>query len=347
MKKLILILSLLLFSHAISQGYIDVTPGYRVKLPEDFYFKKDYRIQWWYFTGHLFDKNGREFGYELTFFVVGVQQRNYKSRFGVNNIFISHFAITDIRNNKFYFSESAETGVFNFAGAKEDELKVWVGEDILRGNINLIYIKASDNKKMLNLKLIPVKRVVLHGEKGYSRKSEESPLISSIYFSYTNMKSEGEIQIDDQIFKVTGKSWFDREISSRRLSENQEGWDWFGIQLNNEKEIMLYILRNKKGSMDKFSSGTIIYPDGRFRHLLKNEFKIKALSYYKSRKTKAKYPSKWVVSIPSEGLTLTITPFIEDQEVVAYSTTGNYYWEGACKVSGTLNGRAYVEMTGY
>lgn len=347
MKNLILILLFFLFSSAISQGYVDVTPEYRVKVPEDFYFKKDYRVQWWYFTGHLFDKNGREFGYELTFFVVGVQQRNYKSRFGVNNIFISHFAITDIRNKKFYFSEGAETGVFNFAGAKEDELNVWVGEDILRGNINLIYIKASDNKKMLSLKLIPVKPLVLHGEKGYSRKSEESPLISSIYFSYTNMKSEGEIQIDDQIFKVTGKSWFDREIFSRRLSENQEGWDWFGIQLNNEKEIMLYILRNKKGSMDKFSSGTIVYPDGRFRHLLKNEFKVKALSYYKSRKTKARYPSKWEVSIPSEGLTLIITPFIEDQEVVAYGTTGNYYWEGACKVSGTLNGRAYVEMTGY
>lgn len=43
---------------------------------------------------------------------------------------------------------------------------------------------------------------------------------------------------------------------------------------------------------------------------------------------------------------LTITPLVEDQEILAAST-GNYYWEGTCKVEGTEKGRAYVEMTGY
>lgn len=346
-RKLILGLLFFLSFSTLSQGYIDVTPEYRVTLPDDFYFKRNYRVQWWYFSGHLFDPSGREFGYELTFFVVGVQKKKYKSQFGVNNIFISHFAITDIKENRFYFSDSAETGVYGFAGAKDNELNVWVGENILKGTINLMHIQASDDRKMISLKLIPEKPVVLHGEKGYSRKSEESPLISSIYFSYPNMRSEGILEINNQKFHVKGKSWFDREISTRRLSKHQEGWDWFGIQLDDGKEIMLYILRNKKGSIDKFSSGTIIYSNGTYRQLFKNDFVVEVLSYYRSKKTKARYPSKWKISIPSDDLILIITPFVQDQEIVAYGTTGNYYWEGACKVGGSSKGRAYVEMTGY
>ena len=81
MKKLSLIaLILLIYTLAFGQEYLDVTEDYKVKLPEDFFYKKDYRVQWWYFTGHLFDERGKEFGYELTFFVVNVQQRDYKSQ---------------------------------------------------------------------------------------------------------------------------------------------------------------------------------------------------------------------------------------------------------------------------
>ncbi|MBE0425608.1 MAG: carotenoid 1,2-hydratase [Nitrospirae bacterium] len=347
MKKILLFFLLFLSSVAFAREFLDVTPEYRIKLPEDFYFKKEYRVQWWYFTGHLFDKNGREFGYELTFFVVNVHKTNYKSQFGVNTIYISHFAISDVNGNKFYFSDKADAGAFGFAGAKKDQLEVWVGKNVLKGNIDKMNLKASDDKNMIDLKLMPAKPVVLNGENGYSRKSEESPLISSIYFSYTNMKTEGTLKTGNQTFNVKGKSWFDREISSRGLSENQEGWDWFAIQLDDGREIMLYILRNKDGSIDRYSSGTFVCTDGKYRLLSIDDFNVKVLASYKSKKTKARYPSKWDIRIPSENLVLLVTPLIEDQEILAYGTTGNYYWEGACKVEGTAKGRAYVEMTGY
>ena len=87
-KKLLYItLMLILYSPAFAQEYLDVTRDYKLKFPEDFFYKKDYRVQWWYFTGHLFDDSGREFGYELTFFVVNVQKRDLPSKFGVNQIY--------------------------------------------------------------------------------------------------------------------------------------------------------------------------------------------------------------------------------------------------------------------
>jgi len=346
-RALIIIFVLIFFLPAFGQGYLDVTPEHKVKFPEDFYYKKDYRVQWWYFTGHLFDEKGREFGYELTFFVVNVQKKDYRSRFGVNRIYISHFALSDIAGQKCHSSEKSDAGAYGFAGADDRRLKVWVGNHVLGGSVNNIYLKAFDEEKSIELQLAPVKPVVLNGEKGYSRKSKESPLIASIYFSYTHLDTKGTLTIGDKVYHVRGKSWFDREISTRGLSDKQTGWDWFAIQLDDNREIMLYVLRNKDGSIDRYSSGTFVYPDGRYRHLSKDAFSVRALSHYKSKKTGSRYPSKWEIRVPSEKLSLKVVPLLEDQEILAYGSTGNYYWEGTCKVEGAASGRAYVEMTGY
>jgi predicted secreted hydrolase len=334
-------------SFAGSQEYLDVTSGYKIAFPRDFYYKKGYRVQWWYFTGHLFDQAGREFGYELTFFVVNVQKREFKSKFGVNNIYISHFVVTDVNGNRFYFSDNTDSGAYGFAGAEDSHLRIWTGNNIADGTVGKIHLKASDKEKAIDLQLVPEKAVVLNGENGYSRKSEESPLIASLYFSYTHLKTEGKLIIGDNIFTVKGKSWFDREISSRGLGQKQAGWDWFSIQLDDQREIMLYMLRNKDGSIDRYSSGTFIYPDGTYRHLSKDDFSVAVIDHYKSPKTNARYPSEWEIKIPSEKVTVKIIPLIREQEVLAYYSTGNYYWEGTCKVEGTAKGRAYVEMTGY
>jgi len=348
MKTLSLIFLIFLASPiALSQEYQDITRDYRLKFPQDLYYKKDYRIQWWYFTGHLFDETGREFGYELTFFAVGVQKKTYKSRFGLRNIYISHFAISDVAKNIFLFSDRSDSGAFDFAGARDDHLKVWVGKNIVEGTPGKMHLRASDDDKSLDLILIPTKPVILHGENGYSRKSEASPTLSSYYFSYTNMKTEGTLRIGNKTVTVKGKSWFDREISSRGLGQNRIAWDWFAIKLDDNREIMLYLLRHRDGSIDKNSSGTFIYSDGTYHHLSKDQFAVDVLSYYRSRKTRARYPSHWKIKIPSERIQITLVPLIEDQELITTYSTFNYYWEGACAVKGSVQGRAYVEMTGY
>ena len=336
-----------LYSLCFGQEFLDVTPGRRLGFPESFYYQEDYRVQWWYFTGHLFDGSGREFGYELTFFVVNVQQRNYRSRFGVRRVYISHFAVSDVAGNTFHFSDNADTGAYGFAGADNDRVRVWVGDNVLEGTLGKMHLKASGADDAIDLQLVPVKPVVLHGKQGYSRKSAVSPSVASYYFSYTDLDTEGELRINNKTFRVRGKSWFDREISTRGLAENQAGWDWFSVQLDDKREIMLYTLRNKDGSADPYSSGTVIYPDGRYRHLAKDDFSVRIQANRKSGKTGARYPSQWEIKVPSEQLAMRITPLIADQEVLAYHTTGNHYWEGACRVEGPAKGRAYVEMTGY
>jgi predicted secreted hydrolase len=339
--------SLLLSLPAFGQGWRDVAPGITVELPKDLYYRKDFRIQWWYFTGHLRDAAGREFGYELTFFGAGVQKRMYQSKFGVNTIYLSHFAVSDVLGNRYYHFSNADAGAFGFAGADNKRLHVRVDKDSLEGTMEKMHIKASADTADLDLSLVPGKPVILNGDRGYSRKSDESPLIASLYFSCTNLNAEGTLKLGDTVFQVKGKSWFDREISSRGLGKNEVGWDWFALQLDDEREIMLYTIRNRDGSINQYSSGTLVYQDGKYRHLERGDFSITVLNHYMSAQSGTRYPSKWEITIPSENLSLLVTPLVQDQEFTAADATGTSYWEGTCRVEGIAQGRAYVEMTGY
>lgn len=350
MKKLpffsIAIVLLVCLSTA-AQEWRDVSPGDVVKLPGDLYFQKGYRIQWWYFTGHLYGAQGREFGYELTFFAAGVQQRKYESHFGVDTVYLSHFAISDVEGKKYFHFSDADSGAYGFAGADSSRMRVWVDKDVLEGNLKKIFVKARTQDADLDLVLVPKKPIVLNGDRGYSRKSEESPLIASLYFSSTALATTGTLKLNNTLFSVKGKSWFDRELSSHGLAKNEAGWDWFALQLADKREIMLYLMRKKDGSIDRYSSGTLVQKDGSSVPLTKNDFFVTVMNYYTSARTRGRYPAKWEIIIPREKLRLVVTPLLEDQEFTGGQMRGNAYWEGTCRVEGSAQGRAYVEMTGY
>ncbi len=182
----------------------EVTEGSGLSFPRDYFYRPDYKVQWWYFTGHLFAKDGHEFGYEITFFVVGVQRRKYESKFGVNNIYISHFALTDVAGRKYLSSERSDSGAYGFAGADTRRLKVWGDRNSIEGSPAEIHLRASGEPGDLDLVLTPLKPAVLHGDKGYSRKSEESPLDASLYFSLPGLRCRGPVETGGSTFEVGG-----------------------------------------------------------------------------------------------------------------------------------------------
>jgi predicted secreted hydrolase len=115
---------------------------------------------------------------------------------------------------------------------------------------------------------------------------------------------------------------------------------------------MLYQLRLRNGSIDPYSSGTLVERDGRTRHLQRAEFHIEPLSSWRSPHSGATYPARWRVTLPRENIRLEIVPILADQELNTSRSTQISYWEGSVHVTGTqkgrvLSGSGYVELTGY
>jgi predicted secreted hydrolase len=329
-------------------------PGYKFNFPRDHASHDEYRTEWWYYTGHLQGEDGTKYGYELTFFRSALEAPRglTKGAWAAKNIYLTHFAVSDLSKQKFFYDERLTRPGIGFAGADSNRFKVWnqnwhAGFDNQERHI----LSAGSPEYAIDLTLQSDKPPAIHGENGVSQKASCTGCASH-YYSFTRLKTVGTIRVGTKTIKVTGSSWMDHEFGSNQLTADQIGWDWFSIQLEDQTEVMLYNMRLKNGTIDANSSGTIIAADGSVRHLKKGEYTVTSTGSWRSPQTKGLYPMGWHVTIPSIKAELTISPALENQELAKRTPSQITYWEGACLVKGTEDkkavlGQAYVEMTGY
>lgn len=329
-------------------------PGYVFDFPRDHGSHPDYLIEWWYFTGNLTSDDGAPYGYELTFFRRGIdnaQADENPSKWVVRDIYLAHFAITDIEGKTFYYDEKMSRAALGKAGAKEDDMRVWIDRWSATRDGETMRLSAGDEQWRLDLTLRPLKPLVIQGEGGISKKGEEAGAASH-YYSFTRLQTEGTLVVNGEKTAVSGLSWMDHEFGSALLGEAQVGWDWFSIQLDDGSEYMFYQIREKDGKKAPVSGGTAVSPGGAKRHLAANDFRLSPQAFWKSPGTGANYPLTWEIAVPSEGLRLKAKPALEDQELVTDKSTRVIYWEGASIFTGEkaghpVRGKGYIELTGY
>ena len=326
--------------------------------PRSFAFPTDhgphlkYQTEWWYFTGNLEDADGGHFGYQLTFFRRGLSPEAPErlSTFATNQVYFAHLAITDVPGGSHHEVERFSRGAAGLAGAVGDPFQVWLEDwrlEALNEQGSSLHLSATDGDFGLDLTLDSQKPIVLHGFDGLSPKSAE-PGNASYYLSFTRLETSGELTVDGERFDIRGESWFDHEWSTSALGPKALGWDWFGLQLSDGRDLMLAVIRNADGTIDQVSGGTMVEADGSFRSLVSGEFELNVLDRWISPNSGAAYPASWQISVPSAGLELTLTPWLKDQEM----NTSFVYWEGAVNITGISNGvdivgHGYVELTGY
>lgn len=342
-------------------GESDATGFARALAPKQFTFPSDhgphpeYKHEWWYFTGNLDSEEGRHFGFQLTFFRIGLTATSPRrtSAWATNQVLMAHFTVSDVAGNRFYSFERFSRGAAGLAGASGTPFRVWLedwsveGLGALRHSVPTMHLHAVDGDIAIDLDVSSLKPVVLQGDRGLSRKSAESGN-ASYYYSATKLQTKGVISIEGKPFKVSGFSWMDREWSTSALAKDQVGWDWFGLQLSDGRELMFYQLRRRDGSVDPLSRGTVVDGDGSTLTLTPEDISIQVRDEWRSPRSQARYPSRWRVQIPRQRLDLDVQPYIADQEL----DTSFRYWEGAVSVTGTthdapITGSGYVELVGY
>ncbi|MGH7230134.1 MAG: lipocalin-like domain-containing protein [Nitrospiraceae bacterium] len=331
-------------------------PGYTYHFPRDHGSHDEFHTEWWYYTGHLTAENGRQFGYELTFFRRGIDHESVRanpSRWAIRHLYLAHFALSDHGSGAFRYAEKISRGGLGKAGAEPELLRVWIDRWIAESPAlqPRHHLKASTDEFSLDLNLTPQKPPIVHGQDGVSRKGKEFGQASH-YYSMTRLSTAGTLMVEGDRLPVTGTSWMDHEFGSGRLGDDQVGWDWFSLQLTNQTEIMLYLLRRRDGTVDPASSGTLVLPDGRSQHLPLSDVRIDVLEHWESPSSRARYPNRWRIAIPRADLLLEVIPRQRNQELITQKSTRVTYWEGAVTITGRMgsppiSGEGYVELTGY
>ena len=287
--------------------------------------------------------DGKSYGFELSFF----QHRTDLDRYqgmrmdrAVPLVYMAHLALVDEGSGK-YLRQGVALPAGKGAYASEDKYQVVLGKWSAGGDERVQHISAASQKFGVDLELKPVKPAALHGQNGIVPKGEG---LANYYMSYPRMEIKGTIVLAGAKIPVQGIGWFDHEYGYMGVTPDV-GWDWFSIQLDDNTEYMIYIIRRPDGKMEPLSRACRIDPTGKEDCLPISEVKVIPLGLWLSPHTNAAYPSGWRILVPAWQVDLVVAPKVADQEFV-FMDLG--YWEGSCKVLGKpANGLAYVELVGY
>ena len=345
-----------------SDGFAVPQPGRRFEFPRDHGSHPEFKIEWWYITGHLYDTQERRYGFQATFFrragprpTHDLSSTPAPAFFGHHELHLAHMALLDVPGKRFIHEERLNRAGWD-ADASIDTLAVRNGNWSLRlgarSNDSLALQGTIRTEAAFSLDLTPVKSLVVFGENGVSRKGA-SPTASSHYLTFPRLSVSGHLTLDGREQAVHGQAWMDHEISSSQLDDDQAGWDWASLQLEDGREIMAYRMRKKDGSTDPFSTLAWVDAQGEVTHLDHEQFSWTALRTWKSPATGGVYPLPVRIAttdpVSGELVNFILEPLFLEQELTGV-LGGVAYWEGACRVlddQAQEVGSAYVELTGY
>ncbi|MYB35404.1 MAG: carotenoid 1,2-hydratase [Gammaproteobacteria bacterium] len=335
-----------------SQDYDHASPDTVIQFPRDHGAHEGFRHEWWYFTGNLQSQEGREFGYQLTFFRFAHASRSeIQNAWNNDQTWMAHLAVSDIESERFFLKQDMSRQSLGLAGVKIQPFRVWLhnwhatGTEPSEPDRLALDLNAEGDGFSIDLSVKSKTAPVLQGENGYSRKGH-SGKSASHYYSYPDMETSGQIRIDGKTFEVFGTTWMDREWSSALLQENQTGWDWFALHLDNGKKIMAFQMRQEQG--EAYRHAVLIDP--RQEKIPLDVIEMIPTRSWISPDTGIEYPIGWKLGLQSvqEMIALEVDSLMPNQEMDLLFR----YYEGAVEVRGQsgneeISGRGYMELTGY
>lgn len=341
-----------------SDGYLKAEGVRPFNFPEDHGPHEGYRSEWWYLTAVLKDDAGNDYGLHYTLFRQALTPKPPgEGPWQTGQAYLAHLAITDVQNDSHLEAERFARGHPALAGVRSGEsfsavIEDWAFAGDAQDKLSLALNASEPGAFAVNLSVDQQEPILLQGDRGWS---EKGPGSASYYYSMPRLKMAGDLNIADKRIPVTGYGWLDREWSTSLLGDYLTGWDWFALQLIDDRSVMAFQLRRKDGGRDDYDHGLLVshaqLPDGNVVDesspgvtLLKpDNFKLTATRFHEDH-TGSSWPVTWELQLPDE--VLTINAMVDDQRM----DLSIVYWEGIVEVldsTGARVGRGYMELTGY
>ncbi|NKE06918.1 lipocalin family protein [Mesobacillus selenatarsenatis] len=354
----------------MNEGRLD-----RITLPKDTGPHGDANIEWWYFFAFLNGDKGGRYAVMASFFRVGELEigkghyiihtlidLNRKKRYNFSSfdtrvklamlaIYLPFYLLrhpTDRRIWRLYKQLlkdeiPAPHKMLETARINQNPLELtygshrlnFIGEEAVGFEVLL-----KETNSEVELEFTPMKPAALIGGDGKPN--------DLYYYSTTRNSVSGMIKTDSKTESVSGTGWFDHQWGRDYSLVKGSGWDWFGLQLSDGRELLLNQMSSGK------PMANLIEEDGRI-HFTRN-ITFQKVKYWKSLKTNARYPVEWEIRIPELGIELHVEAEFQNQEMLIIGPI-QAIWEGVCKVTGSeklangksrsLKGRGFMELVGY
>lgn len=355
--------------------------GVQVTLPKD-EMPHAMPVEWWYYSGHLADGQGRRYGVMAGFFVVRAP--------GIPPCHFVIYQLVEKDGGKFHSGSVIEKEMIKvmkkvLAGLPEeltrklppdwkdvnaiekyhrymtspavvrnDQLSLKYGDELFEKTAGdgadwaewKYRTAIVDPAFRFELEMKPERGPMFVGGEG---NVGVKPGEDMFYYSISRLDTSGTITIGGEERKVKGTLWYDHQFGTFGRELRPIGWDWICLQLEDGTDLNLSAQRVPETDERFARLGTIMFADGSQKVV--RDVVIEPLFRWTSADTGITYPLGWMIAIPSLEMHFTVKPVMQQQEMRTFGPL-RAIWEGACTVDAVvggkqLKGNGYTELVGY
>ncbi len=204
------------------------------------------------------------------------------------------------------------------------------------------------------LTLVLEKPPLRHGDDGVVRGVHGEDMF---YVFVPRCAVKGALTLDGVRVEVSGQGWYDHEFGAPPKQREEKktdlgvvAWNWVSAQLDDGTDVSVYDLVHSETKISQGRWAIVCGPDGKSRSFPEFTLTPKGKPW-RSVRTFECYPTSFALEIPAAGLSLSVDAEFGDQELVTVISKPAF-WEGRCKVAGTLEGKqvqglGFVERSGF
>jgi predicted secreted hydrolase len=293
--------ALMAFAQKDMEGFASGRGPWRFSFPADHAAHPDHRTETWRFSGSVATPEGERFGFQLTFFRVGVVPPATPlgpSTWAARDVYWAQISIGEAVGRRQYEFQRLERAARGMSGASVQPSRVWLGDWTMEvrdadARTATFALRAAQESIGLELSLQAAKPPV-------SRTAEETQSTMAAGFHgymVTRLVAKGSIRIDKRVLDVRGIAWLDRAWGQVPLPTGAVVWDRFLVHLADGRDFMGVRLRRRDGSAAPIISGVMIERDGTARLLEAKDLAIDRIE------------RRWRLRMPDEGLELHLVPY--------------------------------------
>lgn len=278
--------------------------------------------EWWYATGILFDDDDNMYSFQYTLLHLAMGAITPK---------VVMVALTDYKNNRHYYLQDMP-GKKHPVYIDENEASL-PGIATARKCGEGIFIALTHKDFTMDLMCQYGKGPVWHCENGKLQMGIKGKRATTLYYSWTNMPTEGTLVLGGKKIKLHGKTWFDKQGGPYNMANMKCHWEWFSLRFFDDEEAMLFTFPHNENPEYE---GTFIDKNGNYHRL--NNYTIESLSVteYKG----LKWSSGWKLHMNEKEQDYLIEPIQEGHMNFAY-------FEELCYIknmAGEIVGYAFAEL---
>ncbi len=332
---------------ATQQGRLKDRPHHgRFKFPQDHGNHAEYPAESWRITGNLRDQTGRRFGLEFGIMRLALGGKGTTKRasaWATREVFAGRLALSDPARARVYSDERMSRAALGLAGYQASPPSLWLDDwrlSFARSETLVMNLAAAAQELQVRLTL----------------RSTQEPLAAAVglaprgLVSYLARRIEvrGQVTIENRAHTVFGTAMLEHAWGRLPPLGGQLRWERLYLNLDDGRDLLLARLQRRDGSGVPVPSGVIIMPDGEQRALAREHLEIETLEEWESPTDGRRFPSRWRISLPSEGTVLSVEPTMADQEARGLLRR----WAGAVRIEGhahqqPIAGEGFAELIGW